>query len=186
MSNRLYATIYIGGRLTRARVPELLAAIARANVTLHPADWGGLPQTVEELMAALNNKHLVLFEEPDSINVQAVGPAERPCRDLSELFAPAGELPELEALCRELNLSFTRFSQTLCSRRPQQVDWRPGMAEVQTRTAFDSFEGQFTFVPSGALVTALQHLQAGRVAQAISVLRAVCPDVPELPPLEIT
>lgn len=161
MSDRMSAYISIGGRLARSRVPELLKAITAAGVSLEWGDSFFTPASAKELLAFLHDGRLWLCDEQ----------------------ALYGEFPNIEALCRRLRLPYTRYSEGKYEYDPEVVDWRPGMAEVLTRTA--SNYGTTTYVPTEDVKKVLQHLEAGRVSKAKKLLRALCPEVPELPPFQI-
>jgi len=86
MSCRFSAWIRIGGRIERARVPELCRSIADANVSTNWGDSPFEPRTAQELLDALDEENLWLCDEE----------------------ADCGEFPRLESTCRKLGLSYTR------------------------------------------------------------------------------
>ena len=95
-----------------------------------------------------------------------------------------GEFPELEEVCQELELAYTRFCEAYCGYDAEIVDFRPGMKEPLIRTC--SNEGSDIVLVDGATVKeALTSLEGGRTQEAIAKLQSLCPQVPDLPPFEI-
>lgn len=161
MSDRFSAYIMIGGRLPKHRVPELLKAIMNAGVSF---EWGESilqPTTEAELLQALHKGRLYLCD------VEA--------RD--------GEFPELEQVCRTLDLAYTRHSEGKYEYDPITTDWRPGMREPLFRRSSNSSEA--IYVSATQVKKAIRHLEAGRSGKAKKLLQSLCPDVPRLPRFQI-
>ena len=161
MSERFAANIEIGGEIWRRPITRLLKVIQIASVA---ADWHGPPfepKTTEQLTTAIRDGHLFL------------------CDDQSRY----GEFPELEKACRELGLSYSRWSEGRYEYDAQRVDWRPGMKDPLVRVG--SNVHNMTYVLTDDVRKALQSLDAGCIDQAKRVLRRLCPDIPPLPPFRI-
>ncbi len=161
MSERYAANITIGGQIKRSDLAVLLEAISKASVCHEWGDPPFEPKSAEELAAAVREDHLFL------------------CDDQTHY----GEFPELETTCRELGLSFTRWCEGYCEYDAEVVDWRPGMTEPLCRTGSNS--GDATFVPADEVRKALKHLESNHIGRARELLRKLCPDIPDLPPLTI-
>lgn len=161
MSEPLSAQIWIGGRLSRARLPEFLTAVGEARVSLEWGDAVFAPETGEELLASLRDGRLWLCDDQASY----------------------GEFPELEGACQSLGLPYTRHSEGKYEYDAEVVEWRPGMAEPLARVGSNHDEG--VYVPVKQVEKALKYLEANRTGKARKVLRALCPKVSKLPPFEI-
>ena len=161
MSDRIAAHITIGGELPGAMLPQLLKAIAEAEVA---TDWGDAffaPQDEDELLFGLQKDRLWLCDDES--------------RD--------GAFLDLEDACRKLGLSYTRCCESRYEHDAEAVDWRPGMCKPLTRAG--SVIPHVTYVPQTQVRKALAHLEAGRIGKATSLLRSLCPAVPALPPFKI-
>lgn len=161
MSERMSANIIIGGKVPRSRVPDLLQAICNAGVSL---EWGGAvfkPATTEELLANLDSGRLWLCDEESH-----------------------GEFEELEATCRSLGLSYTRYAEGGVETDAELVDWRPGMRQPLSQIG-SSCDQVILYVPVKDVRRALAHIKSGRTEQARGTLERLCPDIPEVPPLKI-
>ena len=157
MSERYATCIRIGGEIRRNRLPELLEAIRAASVS---HEWGEPPfvaQSAQELATVIRDGHLFL------------------CDDQTRY----GEFPELETTCRKLGLPYTRWCEGFCEYDAEVVDWRPGMKKPLVRIGSNS--GDQTYVAAKDVRKSLRHLDAGRLTKAKKLLRALCPDIPELP-----
>jgi hypothetical protein len=161
MSERYAAYIMIGGDLPQSRVSELLETIRSASVSHEWGDPAFEPQSAGDLSAAVLKGHLWL------------------CDDQSRY----GTFPELEAACRKLGLSYTRWAEGYCEYDAELVDWRPGMRKPLVRVSSNASEA--TYLPTEQVKKVLRHLEANRVAKAKALLRPLCPDVPKLPPFKI-
>jgi hypothetical protein len=161
MSERYAAYISIGGDLPQSRVSELLEAIRNASISHEWGDTPFAPQSAGDLSKAVHKGRLWL------------------CDDQSRY----GTFPELEAACRKLGLSYTRWAEGYCQYDAELVDWRPGMRKPLVRVSSNASEA--TYVPTKSVMKALRHLEAGRVGKAKALLRRLCPTVPKLPPLMI-
>ena len=162
MSDRMCACITIGGQLHRGEAPVLLRAITEAGVSLEWGDARFAPETVEELLSVLRDDRLWLCDDK----------------------AAYGELPELEATCRELGLAYRRHGEGKYEFNPQLVDWRPGMAEPLVRMG-DNNDVKTAYVPEQTVKRALKLLEENHNAEAVKILRDLCPDLPEVPRFEI-
>ena len=162
MSDRYCAWIRIGGSIERSKTEPLLGEIQASGVSL---DWGEPPfepASAEALVDAKKEDILQLCDDQ----------------------ARNGEFPELEEVCRDLGLAYTRFCEAWCGYDAEVVEFRPGMKEPLIRTC--SNEGSdIVLVDTAAVKEALTSLEAGRNQEAIAQLRSLCPQVPDLPPLEI-
>lgn len=162
MSDRYCAWIRIGGQIERSKLEPLLAEIHSSGVSL---DWGEPPFEPTSADALVDAK------EDDTLQL---------CDDQARY----GEFPELEEVCRDLGLAYTRFCEGWCGCDAEIVDFRPGMKEPLIRTC--SNEDSETVLVDGTLVKeALVALEAGRTEEAARRLRNLCPEIPDLPPFEI-
>ena len=161
MSDRFCAYIMIGGQLPQRRVPELLKAIAIANVSFEWGDCCLQPTTEAELLQARHKGKIYLCDAETRY----------------------GEFPELEQACRELGLAYTRHSEGKYGYDAIVVNWRPGMKNPLARRSSNSSEA--IYVPAQQVKKALRHLESGRASKAKTMLRALCPEVPKLPPFKI-
>ena len=162
MSSRFCASIRIGGRIKRSKVEPLLKEIRAAALSLEWGDAPFLPQNADELMEGRKDKHLQLCDEQ----------------------ANYGEFPELEAACRKLGLAYCRHSEASFDCDAELADWRPGMKEPLVRTG-SNINSRDSYVPMEAVCKAVALFEAGQPNKALHALRQLCPDIPELPPLEI-
>ena len=92
MSERYCAWIRIGGRIERSKTEPLLAEVHSSSVSL---DWGEPPfepASAEDLLDAKKDDTLQLCDDQ----------------------ARYGEFPELEEVCRDLELAHTRFCEAWC------------------------------------------------------------------------
>jgi hypothetical protein len=161
MSERYAASIKIGGEIRRSRLPELLEAIRTASVS---HEWGDAcfePTSTEDLVKAIRDGHLFLCDD-------------------ETLY---GEFPELEAACRKLRLPYTRWSEGYCEYDAEIVEWRRGMKKPLIRVGSNS--NNATFVSTEEVRKALQQLESNHIGRARRTLRALCPDIPKLPPFKI-
>ena len=162
MSDRYCAWIRIGGQIERSKLEPLLAEVHSSSVSL---DWGEPPF------------------EPASAD--ALGDAKKDdtlqfCDDQARY----GEFPELEEVCRELGLAYTRFCEGWCGYDAVLIDWRPGMEEPLVRTCSNE-DSDLVLVDGATVKEALTALEAGRTEEAARRLRDLCPEVHDLPPFEI-
>ena len=161
MSERYAASIRIGGEIKQPDLARLLDAITKASVFCHWGEPPFEPKSAEELAVAVRDGHLFLCDEQT--------------RD--------GEFPELETACRELGLSYTRWSEGFCSYDAEVVEWRPCMNEPAAFVGSNA--GDATFVPADEVRKALKHLESNHIGRARELLRKLCPDIPKLPPFTI-
>jgi hypothetical protein len=161
MSERYAAYIKIGGQIRQSCVPKLLEAIRNAAVAHEWGDRPFEPKSAEDLSVAIRDGRLWL------------------CDDQSRY----GTFPELEAACRRLHLSYTRWCEGYCEYDAEIVDWRPRIRKPFVRIGSNA--GDETYLPATDVTKALRHLEAGGVGKAKALLRSLCPDVPELPPFKI-
>ena len=147
----------IGGRLERARAPELLRVIAASHVALEWGDALFKPADAEELLTGLRKGWLWLCG----------------------LEARDEWIDALEAVCQKLNLSYHRSNAGSPRRDPEKVDWRPGMKRPFVRPCSDY--GNKVFVLASHVTRVYRLVQAGRIGAAKKVLRRLCPDIPRLP-----
>jgi len=162
MSSRFCASIRIGGQIQRPKVEHLLRVIREAALSLEWGDAPFLPEDANELMEARGDKHLWLCDEQ----------------------ANYGEFPELETACRKLKLAYSRHSEASFDCDAELADWRSGMKKPLVRTG-SNINSVDTYVPTDAVRKATALLDVGHAEKALGALRKLCPDVPELPPLEI-
>ena len=157
MSNGTDFFIIIGGRLDRARLPELLQAIAGSHVSLEWGDAGFKPVDEEELLTGLRKGKLWLCA----------------------LDARDEDIDGVEAACRKLNLGYHRSNAGSPRCDPQKVDWRPGMKRPFVRPSNDY--GYRVFVLASHVTRVHRLVEAGRIEAAKKLLRSLCPDIPRLP-----
>ena len=163
MSERFSAWIETGGQVDRSRIAPLLKSINASFVKL---DWGEpdfAPSSADELVNACVDGRLQLCDEE----------------------ARYGEFTELEEACRLLGLSYTRRSEGFCGYDAEIVDWRPGMEKPLVRIGSNE-NCETVFVAAKKVKEVLVALEGGQYRDAAEKLRALCPDIPELPPFEIT
>jgi len=162
MSDRFCGCITIGGRLKRAQVDHLLGAIAEVGASL---EWGESlfePADADELLLALKDGRLWL------------------CNDQARY----GEFPELEEACCDLELAYRRHSEGKYEYDPEVAEWRPGMADPLVRHGSND-DTEAIYVPLDQVKAALDCLEAGSLTQGVKLLRAICPEIPELLVFEI-
>jgi hypothetical protein len=104
---------------------------------------------------------------------------------LNDDQARFGEFPELEEACRTLGLTYRRHSEGKYELDPEVVDWRPGMSEPLVRMGSND-DREATYVGADHVRQAIDLLEAGGAKRALSLLREVCPVVPDVPVFEIT
>ena len=162
MSERYCAWIRIGGRINASKTKSLLKTIREAGASL---GWGEplfAPESTAELIGKLQDDWLCLCDDE----------------------ARYGEFPELEAACRRLGLGYRRHTEAACMYDAEIVDWRVGMDKPLVRRGSNE-NTDTVFVPDEAVRAALVDLEAGRVNQAMTTLKALCPDIPDLPPFSV-
>ena len=162
MSDRYCACIKIGGRIERSKTEPLLAEIHSSSISL---DWGEPPfepTSADALVDAKTNDTLQLCDDQ----------------------ARNGEFPELEEVCRDLGLAYTRSCEASCGYDAEIVEWRPGMKEPLIRTCSNE-DSDVVLVHASTVTEALTALEAGRSQEAIARLRSLCPQIPDLPPFEV-
>ncbi|NOX59282.1 MAG: hypothetical protein GXP29_10545 [Planctomycetes bacterium] len=162
MSDRYSAWIRIGGPIARSDVEQLLGEVQFSNASL---DWGEpsfQPTSADALVDARKDGSLHLCDNE----------------------ARYGEFLELEEICRELGLSYTRCSEAWCGYDAEIVDWRPDMAEPLVRTCSNG-NSDTVFVDAATIVEALAAFDTGRTRDAIGTLRSLCPNVSALPQFDI-
>jgi hypothetical protein len=162
MSERFATWMQIGGKVPRSKINQLLKAIAAAGVSLEWGDAPFAPNSADDLLAARQDGYLELCDDE----------------------ASWGQFPELEQACRKLRLAYIRCSDGSFAYDANRVDWRPGMKEPLARRSSTEHNGE-PFVLASSVKEALAILEAGDVPKAIAKLRALCPNIPELPPFEI-
>jgi len=162
MSSRFCASIRIGGQIKRSKVEPLLKEIRAAALSLEWGDTPFMPQNADEFLQVCKGSSLSLCDEQ----------------------ANYGEFPELEAACRKLGLAYCRHSEASFDCDAELADWRLGMKEPLVRPG-SNINSRDTYVPMEAVRKAVTLLEAGQAAKALGALRKLCPDIPELPPLEI-
>jgi len=161
VSERYAAYINIGGQVDESRLAELLEAIRTASVSHEWGDPPFGPRTADDLRKAIHKGYLWL------------------CDDQSRY----GTFPELEAACRKLGLSYTRWAEGYCQYDAELVDWRPGMRKPLVRVG--SNDSEATYVPAERVRRALRHLDAGQVGRAKALLKLLCPTLAKLRPFKI-
>ena len=162
MGERYCAWIRIGGTIERANVEPLLTEIRSSGVKLDWCQPWFEPQNADELLAARTDGWLRLCDEE----------------------ARYGEFQDLERVCQELGLGYTRHTEAWCGEDAVLEIWRPGMKEPAEYSA--SNDGSDTvLVSADGVKEALILLRAANVPEAIHRLECLCPHIPELPPLEI-
>jgi hypothetical protein len=160
MSTPCSASIVIGGDLPAERVEELLGPVREARAA---RDWGESilePRSAEELMAAVRDRRFWLCSQ-----------------------SCAGDFPVLETTCRELGLSYSRWTEGFCDSDAEIVDWRPGMGAPLVRIGSNHCAA--IYVDAELVGRALRHLEVGRLEGAIQMLRKLCPDIHDVPPFRI-
>ena len=162
MSDRYCAWIKIGGRIEKSSIEPLLGEVQSSGVSL---DWGEPP------FDPSSDDALVEAKKDDTLQL---------CDDQARY----GEFPELEEVCRDLGLAYTRFCEACCGYDAEIVDWRPGMKEPLIRTCSNE-DSDIVLVDGATVKEALTALGAGRTQEAIGKLRSLCPQIPDLPPFEI-
>ena len=162
MSERYCAWIRIGGRINASKTKSLLKTIREAGASL---GWGEplfAPESTAELIGKLQDDWLCLCDDE----------------------ARYGEFPELEAACRRLGLGYRRHTEAACSYDAEVVDWRVGMNKPLVRRGSNE-NTDTVLVPDEAVRAALVDLEAGRVNQAMTTLKALCPDISDLPSFSV-
>ena len=162
MSDRYCAWIRIGGRIEKSKTEPLLAEVHPSGVSL---DWGEPPFEPTSADALVDAK------KDDTLQL---------CDDQARY----GEFPELEEVCRDLGLAYTRFCEAWCGYDAEIVDWRPGMKEPLNRTCSNE-DSDIVLVDAAAVKEALTTLEDGRLQEAIGKLRSLCPQIPDLPLFDI-
>ena len=161
MSNGTDFFFIIGGRLERARLPELLQAIAGSHVSLEWGDADFKPVDEEELLTGLRKGKL----------------------RLCALEARDEDIDGLEAACRKLKLGYHRSNPSSPRRDSEKVDWRPGMKRPFVRPSNDY--GYRVFVLAGHVTRVHRLVEAGRIGAAKKLLRTLCPKIPRLPAFKL-
>lgn len=163
MSERVLAIIRIGGQLDTSRAEVLIDAINEARLFTDEGDLPYKPRRLADLIAACTIEgHLLLCDEE----------------------APFGELPSLKKICRELGLSYRQWHESVPDLGSLVEVWVPGM-ELPLLLTGDHCEPD-TFLVDGMKVgNALELLERGDVAGAITAIRSILPQLPELPPFEL-
>lgn len=161
MSDRMSANISIGGQLAASSVPELLQAIRDAGLSLEWSDAVFKPATGDDLLANLDNGRIWLCDEESH-----------------------GAFEELEATCRALGLSYTRYTEAGMETDAELVDWRPGMRKPQSQIA-SGCDQAILYVSQEDVRRTLEHFQAARIEPARRILKRLCPHIPKLPQFEI-
>ena len=162
MSSRYAAWIRIGGTVERANAEPLPKAVRDAWAK---RDWNAdpfQPDTIDELREARADSWLWLCDEE----------------------ARYGEFEDIERACRDLGLSFCRRTEPTCGDDAVLLDWRPDMEEPLVRTGSND-KSDAVLVPEEPVSRALAALEAGDAAEAIRILKNLCPHIPDLPPFEI-
>jgi hypothetical protein len=141
----------------------LLQALRAQRAALEWGDAAFTPQCAAEVLAVRKGERLWLCDTE--------------ARD--------GAFDVLETACRRLGLSYQRHTEAACGEDGVRVDWRPGMRTPLARPASNEGEAG-ALIPEKQVRAALTLLQTGHTAKGIAVLRQLCPDVPEIPPLVLT
>ncbi len=162
MGERYCAWIRIGGTIERTKTEPLLTEIRSSCVKLDWCQPCFEPTSVDELLAARTDGWLRLCDEE----------------------ARYGEFKELEQVCQEIGLSYTRHTEAWCGEDATLLDFRPGMKEPVEQYGSNA-GGDTVMVPADAVKEAIVLLRAGRVPEAIGKLEHLCPHIPQLPPFEI-
>jgi len=160
--SRFCACIRIGGQVEQTEVEPLLLTIRAAGVSCEWGDAPFEPQTPQQLLDARKDGHLWLCDDQ----------------------ANYGEFPELETVCRKLELGYTRHSEASFDSDAELLVWRPVMTKPLARVG-SNVNSKDTYVPTEAVRTVLRFLETGHIDKALRALRDLSPDIPELPPLEI-
>lgn len=162
MSTTFSTWIRIGGQIDHKIIQPLLQAIADAHVSGQGGSELFNPNHSDDLPTAIWDGTLWLYE----------------------LNSSRGTFPELERACRQLDLSYTRFSGAAEGLEVELVDWRPEMKGPFVRVGSSADWDRF-LVDLSIIRQALSLLYSGHVQQAILVLGQACPLVTPLPPFEI-
>lgn len=162
MSDRYCAWIRIGGRIERSKIEPLLGEVQSSGVSLVWGEPAFEPASADALVDATKDDTLQLCDDQASY----------------------GEFPELEEVCRELGLAYTRFCEAWCGYDAEIVEWRPGMKEPLIRTCSNE-DSDIVLVDATTVNEALTALEAGQIQEAIAKLRSLCPQIPDLPPFEV-
>ena len=162
MSDRYCAWLKIGGRIERSKLEPLVKEVGQSSVAI---DWGEPlfePNDANELLNARKHGWVWLCDEQ----------------------ARYGEFPELEETCRKLSLAYQRYCEAWCGYDAEIVEWRPGMKEPLIRTCSNE-DSAIVLVDGATVAEVLVAIEAGRAQEAITKLRSLCPDIPNLPHFEI-
>lgn len=160
MSDRFCGQITIGGRISRRRLPKFLKAIAASGAFLEWGDAPFEPVSIDNVTSNLRDGRLILYDDE----------------------ARFGEFESLETACRRLRLGYTRHSESKYEFEAELVDWRPGMREPIVRMCCSNSPN--VLVWAEFVQEALDHLKARRNRKALTILQWLCPEIPDLPPLE--
>jgi hypothetical protein len=160
MSDRMSAEIWIGGAVPKRLVPELCQAIQESGASNDWSESNFAPETAEDLLGTVDGDgHLELMDHE----------------------ARYGELPELEAFCREHGIAFDRQSDAKYEYSAELVRFRPEDGGQTFVTTTDQ-EGTL-LVEVTAVLEVRDALRQGRAAEALRLLEELAPDIPDLPPL---
>jgi hypothetical protein len=154
--------IMIGGTIDRLLIPDLLAVIAEASVSLGWETPLFAPQNEPELCRALDEKYHLHFYNG---------------------FALEGEFPALEDWLIEHLIPFTRHSTGTRAYQAERVEYRKGLTTPQ-RLILDQTGNEL--VPRDTLIRVLRALKEGQSDDATMLLEhAVGPTLTPLPPFRI-
>jgi len=163
MHNTALAIIRIGGRLEESQAPELITAINAAQVFTHRGDSYFEPRTAADLVAARTPTGFL---------------------ELTDDEAEWGEMPGIVAACKELGLPYRLWSEAVGDCGAEVTTWAPGMEHPLVVTG-DNYDHDTFLVSGPAVQRALVTLEAGRVHEAVELLKEILPDIPDLPTFEI-
>ncbi len=162
MSESALAIIWIGGQLHESRADVLIAAINNTLVFAHEGDNYFEPGNAGDLVDALIPEGS-LYLCDDSANW--------------------GDMPEIKKACRELNLSYRLWHESLVEFGSLVEMWAPGMKQP-VAVSGDHTDSTSFFANGPDVKRALLLLEEGKDDEAAQVLNTLVPEVP-LPRFEL-
>ncbi len=165
MTESVFVRIWIGGRLKRSQSNELVRAIRRSKVYVGTPGWERVvcqPITIDGVFEGLSEGSL----------------------HLQDPAAPNGEMPLLTTTCRDLGLTYRLWREPTTDEGCVVKVWEHGMSKP-LRLRGDPSDPFMSYVESLPIRFAINHLREGRLDEALSLLEQACPEIPEVPPLEL-
>ncbi len=165
MTERVLARIWIGGRLQRGQSQKLVLAVREANVTIGAPGLEHIfcePMSIEGLLVSIDEGVLHLQDDR----------------------APDGKIPLLTRTCRELSLTYRHWHWATLDDGCRIEVWEPGMKRP-LHFHGDPLDPHAELIEALPIRLAITHLRAGRVERALTVLDRACPEVPDIPLLEL-